>query len=133
MAITGLGHIFLRTSDFDKTIKFYENLGFTQDTYDEIVRDGGVTRLALISCGNCVLEVCQPVDADLMNPDAEGCFAHLCLSVDNLANTVEDLKSKGVVFVQDDIQTLSLFGGIRNINLIGPSGETLELYEPIEK
>nr|WP_122011918.1 VOC family protein [Maliibacterium massiliense] len=129
--ITGLGHVNLRTPDLEKSLDFYAKLGFKVDSIDHWERENGTAHIAIISNGTCIMEVSQPADMSMLDGLKAGFFGHLCLSVDDLAKTVDELKAQGIAFVQDEIQTLPLFGGIRNINIIGPSGEELELYENI--
>ena len=118
-------HLCIRAKDLDETIAFYEEMfGFKTDKVDQLERADGITKLALISLGDFVLEVVAPPVPD--KDPVPGHFAHLCFRVDDVDESVKKLTEKGAKFIGEP-KDMPLFGGIRNINLTGPNGELLEL------
>lgn len=125
-----LGHVALRTTLYDETLAFYKLLGGVVDQEDSITRDGQTFRLALMSVGEVGMEVIESTDAAGEIQQESELFVHLCFSLPDLDAFVQELRDKGVdTFKTEHVLDRDLFGGIRQINLFGPSGELLELLE----
>lgn len=123
-----LGHIALRTNCFEKTIAFYEQFGGAVTDTDLLNKEGKLMRLAMVAIADFVIEVIET--PGLAAPTADERFTHLCIEVDKLDEYVQYLKEIGVnTFVTENILARDLFGGIRQINLMGPNQEVIELLE----
>ena len=125
-----LGHIALRTPLYDESIAFYELFGGKVTHTDSITRDGTTFRLCLMDVGEVRLELIEQTSPPGEPRQTNDLFVHLCFSVQDLDACVADLKAKGITsFRTETVQDRDIFGGIRQINLLGPSGEVLELLE----
>jgi len=128
--VEGLGHVALSVKDIEASIAFYALLGLKVDKRDHVNRpDGSSAELAIISVGDCALELIQPSNGVTTGA---GCIPHLCFRVSGIEDVVASLEKKGVsTFVPGGVQTRKVFGGLKNIMLTGPDGELLELLEAL--
>lgn len=129
--ITGLGHVALRTADIEKSLAFYKLLGAEDDVvYASIPKPTGTTRLAMFTIGGFIIELIQPGDGVVAENRPDQNWAHLCFAVEDVDALVDSLRAKGIdTFLTPTPNSAPLFGGIRNINLTGPSGELIELSQ----
>jgi catechol 2,3-dioxygenase-like lactoylglutathione lyase family enzyme len=128
--VEGLGHVAISVKDIEASIAFYNLFGMKVDKRDHSDRpDGSSAELAIISVGDCALELIQPSNGAITGT---GCIPHLCLRVSGIEDVVADLEKKGVTtFAPGGVQTRKVFGGLKNIMLSGPDGEILELLEAL--
>lgn len=127
MQTTGIHHVAIICSDYEKSKKFYvEVLGFSiiQETFREErnsykldLRVGSQDQIELFSFPN------PPKRPD--SPEACG-LRHLSFSVENIDESVAQLKSQGVAV--EDIR-LDQITGKRFTFFKDPDGLPLELYE----
>ena len=130
MAVEGLFHIAVYTKNVDNSIDFYSNLlGFQVDWRGMVDHPSGKIDAAIISLGDCVIELVLPVDPSRIANEA-GPVQHIALKVSNLQSLLKDLASKGVRFEFDGIEELpTLLNGVRHAFIYGPSNERIELAE----
>ena len=114
--------------DVDTAIAFYtERLGFNEDMHP-------APTFAMLSRGDLRLLLCQPSGAggggqampDGTKPEPGG-WNRFTLEVDDLAATVSDLRDAGADFRNDIVTGV----GGKQILLNDPSGNPIELFEPI--
>lgn len=134
MGLQGLAHIAVMTRDLAQSIQFYEKLGGTLLARGQAQKPGGVNQLALVQLTSFVLELIEPYDKAAMPLETQGApLPHFAIAVDDLEQTAQALRAAGV----DTFQTAApnvlpeLFGGLRNWFFTGPSGELIELMQPI--
>lgn len=125
-----LGHIALRTPDLEASVNFYRLLGASLTQRDRLDKPAGTVHLAMMRLGNFDLELIQPetghVDGNLPAQN----WAHLAIETADVDALKQALEQAGVnSFLTPACQDMPLYGGIRNINLTGPSGELLELVQ----
>ncbi len=123
--LTGLAHIGIFTPDFDKSVAFYKELGFTLDNECDIG-----THLGFMSLGTCLLEIIAPQDKERANRPANGIIGHVCIEVKGIDEFVAEYKKKGII--PEDAKVMfneKILGGIKNIFFDGPSGESIELFD----
>jgi catechol 2,3-dioxygenase-like lactoylglutathione lyase family enzyme len=115
--------------DVDKAVTFYtEMLGFHADQHVK-------SAFANLSLGNFHLFINQPGagGAGQAMPDgtmpAPGGWNRILITVENLENTVKELKSKGATFRNEIVVGV----GGKQILLQDPSGNLIELFEPAQK
>lgn len=122
MRIMGLQHVGLPTSCYDKTIEFYEKLGFTSD-YSTI---NGKSRVNFLSLGDLQLEIYEDDKPAMVT----GAFAHLALDVDDIEEVCAFVKRKGCNVLEPGIQFLPFFkNGVKFFMIQGPNKETLEFNQ----
>ena len=122
MRIFGLQHVGMPTKCFDKTIKFYEALGFTSD-YSTI---NGKSRVNFLSLGNLQLEIYEEAKPAMTT----GAIDHLSLDVDDIHEVKTFVESIGLTVEKPGIETLPFFkNGVSFFKVIGPNKETLEFNQ----
>ena len=130
----GLAHIQIQTKDIEKSIRFYQdNLHFVLVDRSDIARPNGMTRAALIKQGSCILELSQPANPDSVLEKTRGTVGHIALLVGSVDKAVAELKAKGIAPDREPSNSDQLFGGIRMAFVSGPSGESIELFEFLNK
>ncbi len=124
--IKGLAHIGVNVSDIDRSIAFYEKLGFTVG-----IREQTQIRLAMLHAGSCVIELLER-SADSMQAYGRGLVDHIAVEVEDIDGTVATAIAAGIPIDPAKVMTMSAFGGIRNVFFAGPDGESLEFFEFIK-
>ena len=124
--LTGLAHIGIFTADLEKSVAFYESLGFHKDAQCK----PGPT-LAFLSLGTCLLELICPEDKSSLaarNPD--GWIGHVCIECRHIDEVVASYKERGIIPKEAQVSySAEILGGIKNIFFDGPSGESIELFD----
>ena len=118
-----IGHVAFNVRDMDAALAFYvEQLGF-----DEMFRlhkdDGSLSLLYLRITDSQFLEL-FPSSAEPAVPDRN--FSHLCLEVDDLDETLQELEARGVAIVSPRAQGKS---GCWQAWIADPEGNRIELME----
>jgi len=128
MSIKGLDHISIIVSDLEENLNFYRGtLGFSivRDFYDEKEK----ARIVFLNVGNTMLELIAPDASPLegMKTSWEerkrGGVEHIALLVDNMDETYNYLKSKGIDFILGPIE----FPDGKYGYFYGPDGVLLEV------
>ena len=125
--ITGIDHICVHTPDIEKSITFYQDvMGFHLS--DRETCDFG--EYAMLNLNDSQLELIQPNEQDEDTFGDKGSITHIGMAVQGIEYVWEELKAKGVPLLSKEIQDDEApRGGLRVIQLLGPSGEHLNLYE----
>ncbi len=125
--VRGLHHIGILANqeDLQKCVDFYiENLGFRM-MYKQALANYDCW---FIECGGLVLEFVGKGAVKGIGP-----VYHVALEVCGIENLTEELKEKGLIASDAEInQNPNFFpSGIKNIFLEGPVGESIELFEMV--
>ena len=126
-----LGHVAVFTKDMDKSITFYDPLGGRQGLRRVLdLGEGRSKDLAhMVFDGEATVELVCPSHEDMFITETGVC-EHFCFNVDNVDETVKELKANGIdSFVTEEPTNADIFGGIRIIFLTGPNGELIELFQ----
>ncbi len=126
--VVGLHHIGVFTADMNKSIAFYETIGF--EAYYRNMRPNG-TEIAFVRAGSCIVELIAPKDGAGVAERKEGIVAHIAIAVRDIERLMCRLADQGVAFDAATPGSMpDLFErGSKNIFFTGPSGERLELFE----
>ncbi len=125
--ITDIGHAAFKAHDLDKSIQFYTKLGI-----DEAFRlnnpDGSLMLVYLHVAGDRFIEV-FPGGAP-PDPERRSSFMHLCLLVDDIHATVEELRAAGIMIDREPKQGLD-----HNMQawISDPDGNAIELMQLVEE
>lgn len=121
--ITGIQHVGIPTADLDRTMAFYESLGFERAG----LFHNGENRCAFMRFGNLTIETWE---GDPTNPTA-GAINHISLNTTDVEQAFAAAKEQGLDMVNDEIQSIPSFWdkGIRFFNILGPNKETIEFCE----
>ncbi len=122
--VTGIQHIGLPTGDFEKTLKFYESLGFsvalrTKDPANE-------KKVAFLRLKNLTIETYES-DAPAGKP---GAIDHVALDVTDIEETFRIVQAGGYELLDQSIQFLPFWEkGVRFFTILGPNGEKIEFSQ----
>lgn len=119
--LNGLQHIGLPTTDMDKTVEFYETLGF-KIAYETLL-DGD--KVKFFKLGNLIIESYEDKNA----PKKTGAIAHIAIDVSDIEaafKKANELKLN----VLDEITFLPFWeNGVKFFNIEGPNNETVEFSQ----
>jgi lactoylglutathione lyase len=132
MTIEGLHHIGIYTKSVDESLAFYtEVLEFQKQWRGIVDHPTGKLDVAIISTGDCVIELVRPADLSVITPKA-GPVQHVALRVSHLEEHVEKLERRRIELHPTEIEFLpTLINGVKHIFIYGPSGERIELTEEL--
>lgn len=122
--ITGLQHIGLPTNHIEKTIAFYETLGF-QTAYQTVNEKAG-EKVAFLRLGDVVIETYENKQAALSN----GAWDHVALNVTDIEEVFRLAKENGFPMLDTEIQFLPFWdNGVRFFTIAGPNQEKVEFSQ----
>lgn len=125
--IYGIHHICVHTPEIEKSIEFYrEIMGFGligRETCD-------FGEYAMMRLNDSLLELIQPNEQNELTFGDIGSLTHIGMAVEGIEAVWEDLRAKEVPLLSEKIQDDDApMGGLRVIQLLGPSQEHINLYE----
>lgn len=138
MRSPGVHHTGITVSDLDRSVAFYERLGFEvsermEEEGEEVERGVGVPgaklRVAMLESPNSRLELIQylePTSGPAPHPNNGIGAAHVCLEVEDVDAAVAELREQGIEFLTDPITHEA---GIRWVYAKDPDGITAELLQ----
>lgn len=145
--ITRIFHVNVNVSDMDRSIKFYEGLGFTMGRTGDVDTPGiskafktksGRLRWAHMHIGDDAamtkIDLVQWYDGDQTIPprkelDSVG-LARFSLLVDDVDKAYDEFKAKGYEFVAPPDAASTDFGDFRLCTIIDPDGVNVQLIQP---
>ena len=101
-----IDHLGIAVKSLKQSKRFYEQLGIAVLPEEEVVQEK--VRLAMVPVGESRIELLEPTADDspiarFLAKRGEG-LHHVCLAVNDLADTVERLKRDGVRLINEEIQ-----------------------------
>lgn len=138
MRSPGVHHTGITVSDLDRSIAFYEQLGFEvvermEEEGEEVELGVGVPgaklTVAMLEGPNSRLELIQylePANGPAPHPNNGIGAAHVCLEVEDVDAAVAELREQGIEFVTEPITHEA---GIRWVYAKDPDGITAELLQ----
>jgi len=124
--VTGIQHLGVPTNDIEKTIAFYESLGFeiAYQTINELSGD----RVAFLSLKNLMIETYQNNCA----VGKSGAIDHVALDVTDVEIAFDIIKKGGFTLLDKEIRSLAFWeNGVRFFNILGPNGEKIEFSQKL--
>ena len=120
--INGFQHLGLPTNDLEKTIEFYEKLGFVVIRREEIPTD----RVAFLELHNVVIEAYES-KVGVSAKGFDGAIDHIALDVDDVEAVFEAVKATGLTPMTDEIQFLPFWGnGFKYFKVLDPNNAPVE-------
>jgi len=117
--VTGIQHLGLPTADMDKTIAFYESLGFT-NIYEQ--KD----YVCFLQLGTMVIETYYAENPAMIN----GAIDHVALNVKDIEAAWRDAHACGYETEDTEINFLPFFeNGVKFFTIIGPNREKVEFNQ----
>ena len=125
--IYDIHHICVHAKNIDESIAFYRDIfGFTLIGKES----SDVDEYAMLKLGTSRLELIQPKPQKESDFGDRGSIAHIGLAVHDIDSVVKELRAKGVQFLSEEIEDKDApLGGLRAIQMHGPAGEHINLYE----
>lgn len=128
MPITDLGHPAFACHDIDASLAFYAKLGI-EESFRLLHDDGSLMLIYLHIAGDRFIEI-FPGGPTPEERNGKQSFMHICLAVDDLEATVEDLRAKGVTI---DIEPKMGLDFNMQAWIADPDGNKIELMQYSEK
>lgn len=133
MKLKKIHHVAVVVSDIDNSIKLWrDTLGLTLDHIEEVPSQK--SKVAAFSVGDTQIELVQPLSEECgvgrFLLDRGPGMHHICFEVENIEETLNELKAKGVRLINETPQILEG----RKMAFIHPKaaqGVLVELYELI--
>lgn len=120
--INGHQHVGVPTLDMDKTLAFYESLGF-KTAYNTI---NGGDRVYFLSLQNVTIETYEVKEA----AGKPGAIDHLALDVDDIEAAFNEIKALGYEPIEGSIQSLPFWAnGVKYFTIYGPNKEKVEFSQ----
>ena len=124
--IKGIDHIGIPTEDIEKTISFYEKLGFTISFETKNPNNGA--RVAFLTLNDLVIETYEVKTSARTN----GAVDHFSLSVKDVESLYKEAVNEGYEILTDGIEILPFWeNGVSFFKVKGPNGEAVELLEKL--
>ena len=125
--ITGIQHIGIPTNDIDKTITFYQGLGF--EIALTTVNKAANERVAFMKMNNLIIETYENQRAVMR----AGAIDHIAMDVTDINHVYNEVKAAGYNIVHDSVQFLPFWEyGIKFFTIVGPNEEMLEFSERLK-
>lgn len=122
--VKGIQHIGIPTNSMDKTIAFYQAIGFT--VAYETVNEAANEKVAFLKQGNLVIEAYENKQAAM----ASGAINHIALDVTDVAQVYQIIQKEGFPIVSDGIQFLPFWeNGVKFFIITGPNEERIEFSQ----
>lgn len=122
--ITGLQHLGIPTLDIQKSISFYQSLGFK--IIGRETNPANNQPVAFLQFNNLVMEL---YGAD-ETAGTTGSIDHIALDVKNIEELVKIVKTQNYICITDNIESLPFWeNGIKYFIIEGPSKERIEFCE----
>ncbi len=101
--IEGVDHIGIAVTSIDEAKGFYESLGLSIETIEEVPHEG--VRVAVIPCGNSRVELLEPLGEDspvqkFLDRRGPG-IHHVCLATDDVDGDDARLRGAGVRLLRE--------------------------------
>lgn len=120
--ITGIQHIGIPTNALEKTIDFYETLGFSVVHRAETDTD----HVAFLRLKNLVIETYQSTGASQAK-GFDGAIDHIAVDVDDIDAVWSAVQAAGLTPMEKEIQFLPFWEkGFRYFKVLGPNHEPVE-------
>ena len=124
--IVGAAHIGLPTNDLEKTIAFYESLGFEVilRTYNERAKE----KVAFLQIRNYCIETFENGQAAL----ADGAYQHVALDVEDIEAMYQQICADHFEVITDGIEELPFWeNGVKFFMIKGPNEERIEFCQKL--
>lgn len=124
--MTGIQHVGIPTNDIEKTIAFYEALGF-RNIY-RTRNEAADEEVCFLQMKNLCIETYQNRKAALR----AGAVDHIAIDVTDIEKACQMVQKLGCAFFEEGISSLPFWEhGIRYFILLGPNQEKIEFCQKL--
>lgn len=124
--ITGIQHVGIPTSDIEKSIQFYQSLGF--ETVCRTANPNSGEAVAFLQLENLVMEIYESQQA----AGVTGAIDHVALDVTGIDSLFASIKEAGHRMLDEEVRFLPFWEhGVKFFTILGPNGERIEFCEKL--
>ena len=130
--LTGVQHIGVPTNDLEKTVAFYETIGFQPVL--EIVNEAANERVTFLQLKNLVIETYVMIETYESDDVAgkPGAIDHIALDTTDIEAAFAAAKEAGLTMLDDEIHGLPFWAnGVKFFTVEGPNGEKVEFCQKL--
>ncbi len=98
--INGVQHVGIPTDNLDKSIKFYETIGF--EVIYQTVNEAADEKVAFMQLGNLVMEIYENHRATMKT----GSIDHVALDVNDIEKVFEYIRTTSIEMIDDKVMSL---------------------------
>jgi len=122
--VTGIQHVGIPTIDINKTVDFYQGLGF--ELAFSTTDDSGNLDVAFLKLKDLVIETYQ----EGTELSQTGSINHIAIDVNDVEEVFKKLNEKNYVILDEKINFLPFWeNGVRFFTIKGPNNEQIEFSE----
>lgn len=124
--VMGIQHVGIPTNDIQKSISFYEGIGF--ETVWQTINEQSNEAVVFLQLGNLVMEIYENRQAVMKT----GAIDHIALDVTNIDSIFQYVQKRGYKMMDDKVQSLPYWEhGVKFFTIEGPNGEKIEFCEKL--
>lgn len=124
--VTGIQHVGIPTNEIQKSISFYEGIGF--EVVWQTVNEQNNQTVVFLRLGNLVMEIYENRQAAMK----AGAIDHIALDVTDIDSVFESVKKDGYKMLDEKVQYLPFWEyGVKFFTISGPNGEKIEFCEKL--
>jgi catechol 2,3-dioxygenase-like lactoylglutathione lyase family enzyme len=122
--VSGIQHVGIPTIDIDRTVDFYQGLGF--DLAFSTTDDSGNLDVAFLKLKNLVIETYQ----EGTELSQTGSINHIAIDVNDVEEVFKKLEEKNYDILDEEINFLPFWqNGVKFFTIKGPNNEQIEFSE----
>ena len=128
----GIQHIGVPVTNAERSMAFYEKLGFERVMDRPFEYQGMAGRCCMMQRGGAIIELYQMPEFELegIRRRGDGHIDHVALAVSDIEKAFAELKAAGFEIAEDEPATLAFWeNGCSYFTVIGPDGERLEFNQ----
>lgn len=132
LTINSLQHIGLPVTDMNRSVSFYESLGFRKTMEAPFMHNGDTGTAVMMKRDAIIMELYQMPEKELadIRQRKDGHIDHIAFDVPNIDDTFFTLKSAGYQIIESEPVFLAFWkNGCKYFNMRGPDGEVLEFNQ----
>lgn len=124
--VMGIQHVGIPTNDIQKSISFYEGIGF--ETVWQTVNEQSNEVVVFLQLGNLVMEIYENRQAVMKT----GAIDHIALDVTNIDSIFQYVQKREYKMMDNKVQSLPFWEhGVKFFTIEGPNGEKIEFCEKL--
>lgn len=125
--ITGIQHVGIPTSNIQRSVQFYQSLGF--ETVHETINPANGDKVAFLQLGNLIVEVYESAEV----ATCRRAIDHVALDVVDIEEVFQCIKADGHRLLDQEVRSLPFWEhGVKFFTILGPDEEKVEFCERIK-